>query len=111
MSINEAPYLITFRWNTDVTRQSYKQLEDRAASILGREMPSTFVEFQPMHKGKSACPICSREWTVTPLDDCLLPICGCYGSDTSADNPYRPCQDCGIKHAETCGLEEGEGLE
>lgn len=48
--------------------------------------------------GESTCPICGRVWTVTPLDDCLMPSCGCFGSDTSADNPARPCESCGIAH-------------
>lgn len=52
--------------------------------------------------GESTCPICGRHWTVTPLDDCMMPACGHYGFDTSAANPNRPCEDCGIIHAYTC---------
>lgn len=52
--------------------------------------------------GVSQCPICSRKWLVTPLADCCLPTCGCYGSDTGANNQARPCQPCGIAHALKC---------
>lgn len=52
--------------------------------------------------GVSTCPICQLTWTVTILRDCLLPACGCYGSDTSPGNPYRPCHDCGLDHALSC---------
>jgi hypothetical protein len=52
--------------------------------------------------GQSKCPICGKVWAVTPLDDCFLPACGCYGSDTSRENPARPCESCGLQHALTC---------
>lgn len=52
--------------------------------------------------GYSTCPICGRHWLVTPWDDCLLPVCGCYGSDTSENNKYRPCNSCGLHHAYNC---------
>lgn len=52
--------------------------------------------------GMSTCPLCLREWLVTPWSDCMLPACGCFGSDTSAANPSRPCEPCGITHAWTC---------
>jgi hypothetical protein len=55
-----------------------------------------------MSAGYSTCPICKRSWLVDIFDDCLLPSCGCYGEDTSADNPNRPCEDCGIRHALKC---------
>jgi hypothetical protein len=51
-----------------------------------------------MNAGESTCPICNRHWLVTPNDDCLLPACGCFGGDTSAANPARPCEACGLKH-------------
>lgn len=57
--------------------------------------------------GASTCPICQREWTVTPWDDCLVPACGCYGDDTSAANPARPCEPCGMNHAWACVKLEG----
>lgn len=53
----------------------------------------------PIHAGTSTCPACYRYWWVTPLDDCLLPSCGCYGQDTSANNPDRLCHSCGLAHA------------
>ena len=49
--------------------------------------------------GESTCPICHKTWLVTPYADCMLPACGCYGDDTSANNPNRPCEPCGIAHA------------
>jgi len=52
--------------------------------------------------GYSTCPICNRDWHVKLFDDCLLPACGCYGDDTSANNPNRPCESCGIRHAMNC---------
>jgi hypothetical protein len=55
-----------------------------------------------LHAGASTCPICSRLWIVTPHDDCCLPACDCYGSDTSAANPNRPCYSCGVGHAWSC---------
>lgn len=54
------------------------------------------------HGGRSTCPQCGRRWWVTPLDDCLVPACGCYGTDTGADNPERPCHRCGLAHATSC---------
>lgn len=48
--------------------------------------------------GESTCPICQRTWLVTPKDDCLMPACGCFGFDTSASNPSRPCETCGLTH-------------
>lgn len=55
-----------------------------------------------IHGGTSTCPICRRHWWVTPLADCLLPACGCYGHDTGAGNPNRPCHPCGLSHALRC---------
>ena len=55
--------------------------------------------------GYSVCPICKKYWQVTILEDCLLPTCGCYGSDTSANNLNRPCEHCGIHHAMSCNKE------
>jgi hypothetical protein len=52
--------------------------------------------------GQSTCPICGKEWIVTPFDDCFLPACGCYGKDTGPGNPARPCESCGMAHALTC---------
>lgn len=57
--------------------------------------------------GRSTCPICEREWLVTPFDDCMVPACGCYGNDTSAANPARPCDTCGTRHAWSCSKIEG----
>ena len=58
--------------------------------------------------GYSTCPMCNRNWKVVMFDDCLLPACGCYGTDTSADNPNRPCESCGIRHALDCLKNEEE---
>jgi hypothetical protein len=52
--------------------------------------------------GYSTCPICNLLWQVTIINDCMLPACGCYGNDTSAKNPNRPCEPCGIRHAINC---------
>lgn len=60
-----------------------------------------------LNAGRSTCPICKREWLVTPFDDCMVPACGCYGTDTSAANPHRPCDDCGTSHAWACSKIEG----
>ena len=55
-----------------------------------------------VNAGMSKCPVCKREWLVTPLDDCMLPACGCYGHDTSENNPNRICHSCGMNHTKTC---------
>ena len=52
-----------------------------------------------LNAGMSTCPVCERSWLVTPANDCLLPACGCFGSDTSEKNPRRPCEACGLKHS------------
>ena len=52
--------------------------------------------------GMSKCPVCGKEWLVTPGNDCLLPACGCFGSDTSAANPNRICEPCGMHHFANC---------
>jgi hypothetical protein len=52
-----------------------------------------------VNAGQSTCPICHKTWLVTPNADCMLPSCGCYGKDTSASNPNRPCESCGTAHA------------
>jgi hypothetical protein len=52
--------------------------------------------------GESTCPMCGRIWIVTPQDDCFLPGCYCYGTDTSEANPNRPCEQCGLAHAMVC---------
>jgi len=58
-----------------------------------------------MNAGMSKCPVCEREWLVTPFDDCMLPACGCFGTDTSSGNPNRICHNCGMAHARTCNIE------
>ena len=60
------------------------------------------VDADVVHAGPSKCPICGRRWLVTPRDDCMLPVCGCFGEDTSAENPNRPCEPCGLHHAWNC---------
>lgn len=45
------------------------------------------------------CPLCSREFQVTPSDDVLIPACGCY--DAAPEGEY-PCEDCGIAHVYAC---------
>jgi len=57
-----------------------------------------------MNAGISNCPICERSWLVTPLDDCLLPACGCFGWDTTSANPFRPCETCGHQHWANCSV-------
>jgi hypothetical protein len=52
--------------------------------------------------GVSVCPICGRQWHVSPVDDCMVPACGCFGHDVFATNPYRPCEYCGVTHAREC---------
>jgi len=52
--------------------------------------------------GYSTCPICKRYWRITMFDDCMLPACGCYGSDVSVKNPNRICESCGMKHVHSC---------
>lgn len=52
--------------------------------------------------GESTCPACKRHWIVTVFDDCMMPICGCFGHDVSANNPNRVCNGCGIQHAMKC---------
>ena len=58
--------------------------------------------------GISTCPICHKTWIVTIMRDCMLPACGCFGEDTSDNNPNRPCEHCGIQHAMTCSKMEEE---
>lgn len=54
--------------------------------------------------GFSTCPLCQHRWLVTVVEDCFLPRCGCFGFDTSAANPNRPCEPCGLLHARMCEL-------
>lgn len=42
--------------------------------------------------------MCGKHWLVTAAEDCFVPRCGCYGSDSSAANPNRPCEPCGLIH-------------
>lgn len=70
--------------------QSPEQLVERSKHVL--------------NAGISKCPICGRTWLVTPYDDCMIPACGCYGKDSSAENPNRPCEKCGMDHARNCKL-------
>lgn len=66
-----------------------------------------FIEHRKMiDVGNSKCPICKREWLVTPVDDCLLPSCGCYGNDAGKNNPNRPCETCGMIHYNNCGKQK-----
>lgn len=60
------------------------------------------------NKGVSTCPICKKTWLVTPLNDCLLPSYGCYGSDTESSNKNRPCHNCGISHRVNCKVKPME---
>jgi hypothetical protein len=55
-------------------------------------------EFTIPDAGESTCPICNRDWLVTPFDDCLMPACGCYGKNTGPSNPDRVCEECGLAH-------------
>jgi hypothetical protein len=57
--------------------------------------------------GWATCPDCRRTWLVTGADDVLLPECGCYGSDWSQANRWRPCCPCGLKHEQDCPDCEG----
>lgn len=57
---------------------------------------------ESINAGTSTCPICERVWLVTPRDDCMMPACGHFGTDSSAANPSRPCESCGLAHAWKC---------
>lgn len=46
--------------------------------------------------------MCNRTWLVTDVDDCMMPACGCYGTDSSEANPARPCERCAVAHTWTC---------
>lgn len=48
----------------------------------------------------NTCPICDRTWTITRWDDCLIPACGCYGTDPWSGK--APCERCGLQHALLC---------
>ena len=50
------------------------------------------------------CPICGRVWTPTMFDDCLLPACGCFGSELDRQTP---CEPCGLAHAWNCPKRPG----
>ena len=52
--------------------------------------------------GVSTCPLCRGRWLVTPQQDCILPSCGCFGGDVSANNPNRPHVHCGMIHWANC---------
>ena len=67
-----------------------------------RKINGVWKWVQVQHAGYSTCPICNREWLVTPGDDCLMPACGCYGLDATVGNPNRPCEECGTAHAMMC---------
>jgi len=69
--------------------------------MSGREPAVDLSLFAPgLNAGLSTCPICGRSWRVTPLDDCLVPDCGCYGDETERGD--RPCEPCGLAHIESC---------
>ena len=55
-----------------------------------------------VNAGWSTCPLCRRRWLVTPVDDCLMPSCGCFGNDCEETNPNRPCEACGTYHYLHC---------
>lgn len=44
---------------------------------------------------QNTCPICHRQFRVTPLDDIFVPACGCYND---APEGAFPCEDCGLAH-------------
>lgn len=71
---------------------------DPVAVLAGLDFQSEL----PVNAGMSTCPLCQRRWLVTPAADCLLPACGCFGTDTTASNPHRPCHSCGLSHALAC---------
>jgi hypothetical protein len=52
--------------------------------------------------GWSTCPLCGKRWLVTPLEDCMVPDCGCFGNDTMKGD--RPCERCGFMHGISCPL-------
>lgn len=60
------------------------------------------IDAAGLHAGVSRCPLCGQVWLVTVYADCFMPACGCYGQDTSADNPNRPCEPCGMRHFSAC---------
>lgn len=76
-------------WNCE---QATERLSDRCAACgAGPTVPDVSL-------GHSTCPVCGKHWLVTPQQDCFLPGCGCFGHDVSANNPERPCHDCGWSH-------------
>ena len=76
---------------------------NRYVAVTVERMDRLFqTVFGDANEGESTCPICGKEWLVTPMEDCMLPSCGCFGSDTSRTNLGRPCEPCGILHFYTC---------
>lgn len=50
--------------------------------------------------GQNVCPVCKREFMVTPQDDVFVPACGCFGVEVTVG--ALPCEDCGMAHARSC---------
>jgi hypothetical protein len=96
-------------WPRHQSRRCHHQHRHRdTALICARKWtellnkPVAAADPQVPDAGWSTCPICARTWLVTPVVDCMLPACGCYGHDTSRHNPIRPCEPCGLAHARAC---------
>lgn len=85
----------------DAYRAGYLQAvaDQRLADGLVDLAPTAAAYFGAQSAGFSTCPVCTRTWEVTPHDDCMMPACGCFGTDASAANPARPCEGCGLRHA------------
>jgi len=83
-------------WGTDYT-------VDEKATLKRLISAATALENQDDNNaGYSTCPVCNTVWLVTPERDCFMPGCGCYGDDTSRNNPHRLCYHCGYRHAIRC---------
>src|SRR5262249_43831460 len=79
----------------------------RLVQMMNEKEEAPAASLPAVTAGESTCPVCKRHWVVTPSDDCLLPACGCFGSDTSPANPTRPCESCGMAHAFNCSKRQG----
>jgi hypothetical protein len=80
-----------------IVERGIKAEVDRLQQLLAPK-----PEVAPPSYGRSTCPLCGENWLVTGHADCLMPACGCFGFDSSADNVNRPCERCGMAHAVSC---------
>lgn len=93
-------------WNAETNEDPQEGGRTEVKAHHAVHLTSLWAELAPAlesrNVGPSTCPLCQMTWIVTPARDCMIPSCGCFGSDASAANPDRPCEPCGLAHALVC---------